>query len=323
MTDVFRPWFWLRNPHMQTVLGVFCKGNAFPHRTVRRYLRLADGDQLVLHDTIPPAWRPGDPVAVLVHGLGGSHRSGGIVRLATLLLRRGVRVVRLDLRGTGAGFHLARGSYNAGCSGDVRAALETMRRLAPQSQLWLAGVSLGANVSLKLAGEAADRPVPGLTKVATIAPPVDLAECVRLLEQPRNRFYEAHFVRDLVREARLRAQFFREPPPPFPRQMSLRTFDDLYTAPRGGFCDAGDYYARSSAGPFVPRVQLPALILTARDDPFVAWQPIAGLQRPANVEVRITDHGGHVGYLGRDGNGGMCWGEWQVARWLTEGSSSS
>jgi predicted alpha/beta-fold hydrolase len=316
MTDVFRPWFWLRNPHLQTVLGVYCKGKAFPHRTVRRRVQLADGDQLVLHDTTPPAWQRGDPVAVLVHGLGGSHQSGGIVRLARLLLRRGVRVVRLDLRGTGAGLRLARGSYNAGCSADVRAALEAVNRLTPDSPLWLAGISLGANVSLKLAGEAADRPVPGLAKVATIAPPVDLADCIRMIEQPWNRLYESHFLRDLVREARIRARYFGEPHPPFPRRLSLRQFDDLYTAPRGGFRDAADYYARSSSAPFVPHVQLPTLILTARDDPFVPCEPIAGLSCPANVEVRITDHGGHVGYLGRDGTGGICWGEWQVAEWL-------
>src|SRR4051794_34525498 len=103
----FQPWFWLRNAHAQTILGVYWKGSAFPHATVRRRVRLPDGDQLVLHDSVPPAWRPGDAVAVLVHGLGGSHRSGAIVRLARLLLRRGVRAVRLDLRGAGAGFALS------------------------------------------------------------------------------------------------------------------------------------------------------------------------------------------------------------------------
>src|SRR4051812_39685979 len=149
--DPFRPWFWLRNPHVQTILGVYWKGSAFPHATTRRRVRLPDGDQLVLHDSTPAAWRAGGPVAVLVHGLGGSHRSGAVVRLARLLLRRGVRAVRLDLRGAGAGFALARGCYNAGCSADVRAALEAVHRLAPDSPLWLSGVSLGANVSLKLA----------------------------------------------------------------------------------------------------------------------------------------------------------------------------
>src|SRR4051794_26212348 len=107
-SDSFRPPFWLRNPHVQTVLGYWLKGNGFPHATRRRRARLADGAQLVLHDPAQAGWRAGDPVAVLVHGLGGSHRSGGIVRLARLLLGRGVRVVRLDLRGAGAGFRLAK-----------------------------------------------------------------------------------------------------------------------------------------------------------------------------------------------------------------------
>ena len=55
MPEPFRPWFWLRNPHLQTVLGVYGKGSAFPHATVRRRVRLPDGDQIVLHDTVPPA----------------------------------------------------------------------------------------------------------------------------------------------------------------------------------------------------------------------------------------------------------------------------
>ena len=82
----FRPLPLLSNPHLQTVLGVYWKGQAFPHHTVRRRVRLPDGDRLVLHDTAPAGWRPTDPVALLVHGLGGSHRSGAIVRTARLLL---------------------------------------------------------------------------------------------------------------------------------------------------------------------------------------------------------------------------------------------
>lgn len=318
--DSFRPPFWLRNPHAQTVVGVLWKGSAFPHQAVRRRVRLSDGDQLVLHDTVPMGWQPGEPVAVLVHGLGGTHRSGGIVRLARLLLSRGVRTVRLDLRGAGAGFHLARGCYNAGCSADVRVALDAVHRAVPHSPVWLAGISLGGNIALKLAGEAAEHPVANLTRIAAIAPPVDLEACVAMISKPRNRFYEWHFVRDLVREARRRARLFPEPPlPGFPRRPSLRTFDDLYTAPRAGFRDAAEYYARSSSGQFVPLIRVPTLILAARDDPFVAYEPIERLVRPANVIVRLTDHGGHGGFLGADGAGGLCWGERAVAAWLLAG----
>jgi predicted alpha/beta-fold hydrolase len=315
--EVFRPWFWLRNPHVQTILAVVGKGSAFPHATVRRRVRLTDGDQLVLHDTTPPSWRTGDPVAVLLHGLGGCHRSGGIVRLARLLIGRRIRVVRMDLRGTGAGFALARGSYNAGCSADVRSALAVIHRLAPTSPIWLAGISLGGNVALKLGGETAEHPVANLVRIAAIAPPVDLENCLALLMHPRNRVYERHFVRELLALARRRARLFPDQPlPSFPRQTSLRTFDDLYTAPRAGFRDAAEYYARSSSAQFVPSIGVPTLILSARDDPFISAGPIEKLIRPAHVAVRLTDHGGHGGFIGADGAGGMCWGERAVVSWL-------
>ncbi len=315
--DAFRPWFCLRNPHVQTILAVIGKGSAFPHATIRRRVRLADGDQLVFHDTAPPSWRPGGPIAALVHGLSGNHRSGGIVRLGRLLFGRGVRIVRLDLRGCGAGFALARGSYNAGCSADVRAVLAAVHRLAPISPIWLAGISLGGNVVLKLAGETAEDPVTNLERVAAIAPPVDLEGCLKLLAHRRNRIYERHFVGDLVNQALRRARLFPDQAvPSFPRRVSLRMFDDLYTAPRAGFRDATEYYVRSSSAQFVPRIQVPTLILSARDDPFIPAEPIETLSRPDHVAVRLTDHGGHGGFLGADGAGGLCWGERVVADWL-------
>ncbi len=315
----FRPLFGLANPHVQTVLAVYCKSKAFPYPVVRRRVRLADGDQLVLHDTQPATWQATDPLAVVVHGLSGSHRSGAIVRMARGLVRRGVRAVRIDLRGTGAGIRLARGSYNAGCSDDLRAAVESMHRLAPHAPVWLAGVSLGANVILKLAGEAAKRQVPNLARVAVVAPPVDLDACVELLEHPRNRFYEKHFLGELLREARVRSRCFPDPPlPVFPNPLSLRHFDDLHTAPRAGYRDAADYYARASSNQFVPHIAVPTLILAAKDDPFVDCRPIERLAAPACVDVCITARGGHVGYLGADGSGGICWSEEAIVDWLTE-----
>ena len=95
-------------------------------------------------------------------------------------------------------------------------------------------------------------------------------------------------------------------------------FDELLTAPRGGFRDAADYYTRSSSAQFVPGIRVPTLILAARDDPFVDPGPIERLNRPASVDVQLTDHGGHVGYLGNDGAGGWCWGERALADWLCQ-----
>src|SRR4051794_38132460 len=76
----FRPLPLLGNPHVQTVLGHLLRGPIVTMPTRRHVLWMPDGDGLVLHDTVPPGWTPGGPIAVLVHGLTGSHASSVIQR---------------------------------------------------------------------------------------------------------------------------------------------------------------------------------------------------------------------------------------------------
>jgi uncharacterized protein len=316
----FQPLPLLSNPHVQTLVAFWLRGARCPPPDREVMVRLPDGDALLLYDNAPRAWRPGAPVALLLHGLTGSHTSTHVQRPAFALLRRGVRVVRMDLRGAGKGLRLARGAYHAGRTEDVRAALEEVHRWSPASPLLLYGVSLGGNLALKLAGEAADRPVDGLVRVAALAPPIDLVRCAELLALPRNRIYESNFVRDLVASERRRRHYFPDLPPlRFPRKMTVRLFDDLYTAPRNGFADALDYYRRSSAAPLVARIGVPTFILTARDDPFIAVEPFEELKAPPHVRVQIAPYGGHVGFLGRDGAGGIRWADRRVVEWLLGG----
>lgn len=316
MTD-FRPLPLLGNSHVQTLLGTWLKGPLFSLPSRERHVLLPDGDRLVLHDSAPPRWTAGGRVVVLVHGLSGSHRSSYMGRLAGLLLARRLRVVRMDLRGCGRGIALARRSYHAGCSDDVRAALAEIHRWSPASPVSLIGVSLGGNIVLKLAGEASDRLVPGLERVAALGPPADMVRCAELLAQPRNRFYDGHFARELIRQAQRRQQFFPDlPPVHFPRQATVRLFDELYTAPRHGFADALDYYRRTSSLPLLPRIIVPTLILTARDDPFIAAEPFEAVAVPEHVRINILPRGGHIGFLGWDGAGGIRWAERSIAAWL-------
>jgi predicted alpha/beta-fold hydrolase len=313
----FRPLPFLRNPHVQTVLGALVPGINCPLPDERRIVRLADGDALVLHNNTPPGWKLGDPLALVVHGLSGSHASAHVRRLAGLLLSLRVRVVRMDLRGAGAGVSLARGIYHAGRSDDIRAVLEAMHTWSPSSPLLLLGISLGGALVLKLAAEAADRPVPGLIRIAAASPPIDLPRCSALLALPKNRFYQDNFIRDLTFSARLRQRYFPDLPPlRLPRRLTMRLFDELYTAPRSGFADAMDYYRKASCAALIPNIRLPTLILTARDDPFIAIEPFEELKLPSNIQLRIVAHGGHIGFLGWDGRGGIRWAERRMVEWV-------
>jgi uncharacterized protein len=313
----FRPFPLLSNPHLQTVIGAYWRGPKIDLPTRDQILWLPDGDGLMLYDTVPTGWQPGHKMALLIHGLTGSHRSPQVQRTAQRLVDHGVRTVRMDQRSAGRGISVARRTYHGGRSDDIRAVVEEMHRWSPRSPISLIGFSLGGNLALKMAGEAVANPLSCLDRVVTIGPPIDLLRCSMLLSMPRNRPYEKHFVNNLLAEVRLRHRVFPDlPEPRFPRRVTVRIFDDLYTAPTCGFADALDYYQRASALPVIPKINVPTLIMTARDDPFIAHEPIEALPRNDHVMVQILSHGGHLGFLGWDGKGCVRWAEQRAANWV-------
>ena len=185
----------------------------------------------------------------------------------------------------------------------------------------VAGYSLGGNLTLKLAGELGHS-FPALKAVCAVSPTMDLALCVKALERRSNIAYEFNFVRRLKARMRRKAAIF---PDVFSlerlgRVWTVRQFDEAYTAPHHGFRDASDYYHRASAMRVIDRIRVPALILTAEDDPFVPVDPFresSVLSNP-NVKVVVTPHGGHCAFIER-GNGEYdgYWAEREIVRFVT------
>jgi predicted alpha/beta-fold hydrolase len=232
----------------------------------------------------------------------------------------GVRVVRMNFRGAGEGFGLARGITHGGRSEDLRVSIDWMADRFTGSAIALVGFSLGANLALKLAAEAARRPLSGLDCVLAASPPLDLHACALAMCQPGNRIYDWNFVRWLRAQAtRLHQAFPDLGPPGLDGVRSVYDFDDRYTAPRNGFTSAADYYDRSSAGPLLPRVVLPGLVVHAADDPLIPAEPVAKAQFPPSLRLELTPHGGHLGYISQvPWWGGRRWLETRLAAWLAD-----
>jgi len=142
--------------------------------------------------------------------------------------------------------------------------------------------------------------------VAAVSPPIELTDCVDALERPANLAYHMNFLVGLRGRMRRKAALFpdRYDTAPLARVRTVRTFDDLYTAPHNGFAGAADYYHRASARRVIEQLRVPALLITADDDPFVpstAARDAALGGIPALTRV-VTRHGGHCGYIGRATN---------------------
>lgn len=316
----FEPPGWLRSGHAQTVLGRYLFQGSLRLDATSQEIGLADGDRLCVLESIPSDWTNGDPAAVLIHGLAGCARASYMVRFARRLVQRGIRVVRMNLRGAGAGFGLARGIYHAGRTQDVREVVGWLAQRAPGSPIALVGFSLGANLALKLAAEAADRPVHGLDCVLAANPPIDLAACARTMLRPENRFYDWNFLRWLRAEVtRLHHRFPDLGPPNLSRVRSVYDFNDRCTAPRNGFASADDYYARTSALPLISRIALPGLVIHAADDPFIPSEPFRHARFPATLQFELTRHGGHLGYVSRSRwPGDRRWLDARLTSWLDD-----
>jgi predicted alpha/beta-fold hydrolase len=320
MVPRFEPHPWVRGPHAQTIAGVYLPGPRIRLETIGHVLPLGDGDALSLLETRPRQWRPGDPAAVLIHGLGGDARSPYIVRMASRLSRAGVRVVRLNLRGAGSGFGLARGVYHAGRSDDIRRAVEWLAADSPGSPVALVGYSLGASLALKLAAEAVAVPANGLDCVIAANPPLDLAACSRHIQRPGNRLYDRHFVNGLKAGiARLHRRFPDLGPTNLGGVRTLYDFDDRYTARRAGFVSADEYYARSSVKGRIADIRLPGLVVHAADDPFIPVDAFLEARFPPRLGLELVPRGGHLGYLSRQRWGpDRRWLDARIEAWMTE-----
>jgi predicted alpha/beta-fold hydrolase len=264
---------------------------------------LPDGGSL-LGDAWWAAGAAPKPLALLLHGLGGSSESKYMVRAAVALHRRGVHVVRMNLRGAGEGVTEASSLWHAGLTSDVLAAAGALAREPRVANVVLVGFSLGGNVALKLAGEiGADVARSPVRAVAALSAPLDLDAVARRLDRWRGLPYRAYVLRSAIAQARAFARAHAGATTLDARRLlrvtTMRGYDELVVAPMHGFASAADYYAAASAGPLLARVRLPTLLLHAEDDPIVPGDTVRPFlaRAPLCVRVEVSRHGGHVAWL--------------------------
>jgi len=237
---------------------------------------------------------------------------------AELAYEVSINVVRLNQRNCGGTENLTPTLYHSGLYGDLRAVVAELRERDLLPEVLVCGFSMGGNLALKMAAELGDERWPRLLGVCAISPPVDLSETARHLEYLSNRLYQWRFVsglkRMMVRKKELYPKLYdlRN----VERLHTVRQFDELYTALHGGFSDAEDYYAKSSALPLLSKIRVPTLILHARDDPLVPSAPSLSKEASENPNVLVvTPHrGGHVGFVSGEGKLERFWAEATIVK---------
>lgn len=330
MFDDFQPLWPFISGNSQTVASQFWpQPKQICGDFVRQLVPIGMEGDLSIAINRPKDWTSNRSIVVLIHGLTGSEDSTHIVRLSHRLVNERYLCIRMNMRGCGPGSGLARGIYHSGRSEDIDAVLKWTSLQFPDSPIIAIGVSLGGNALLKHAGElglqSKTRKSSHLKAVISISAPIDLAASSRLLSHQKNSVLNRYFSSRLLKHV---SKINKQWPDSIPSinqsynksSLSLAEFDEVYTAPASGFLNAADYYTRCSALPLLRHINVPTILLTAKDDPIVDWSCYPNNDGNPKIKSLITKSGGHVGWLSskKIGTCDRFWMDDRVINWISE-----
>jgi len=286
-----------------------------------RLFEVEPGSQVLAHCRWQPH-RTEQPTFVIWHGMEGSTSSAYMLTTAARMFRAGFNVLRVNYRNCGGTEHLSPTLYHGGLTGDLRGVIDELISRDRLTQLFVAGFSLGGNMVLKLAGEYGNDPPLEVKAICAVSPSIDLRASTSLIARPRNWLYQQDFLRRLKNRIKVKEKLFpgRYDSGLLRGVRSVEQFDNRYVAPHFGFADANDYYAKSSSRPFIGRIRIPTLIIHARDDPFIPFEPLRDPSIAANPYVLLldTERGGHVAFVSVHAGEERFWAESRLVEFFVE-----
>ncbi len=246
--------------------------------------------------TLPPAERA---LLVLFHGLEGSSASHYAHAFADFARAHQMAYAVPHFRGCSGELNLGPRAYHSGDHAEIGWVLQRLRD-QHTGPIVAVGVSLGGNALLRWAQEMGASASTVVSAVAAVSSPIDLTAGGHAIGRGFNRLVYTRMFLNTMKPKALRK--LAQHPGLFSREALLQAkdlydFDNVFTAPVHGFKNTDDYWRRASAKPHLRQIKIPALVVNARNDPFV---PASSLPSQKEVGSHVTlwqpAHGGHVGF---------------------------
>ncbi|TQV89097.1 hydrolase [Aliikangiella coralliicola] len=291
----FRPGWWIKNRHMQTIWGAVFRSLPRLPQMRRMRLELNDGDfiDVDIHE------RAGAESVLILHGLEGSIDSHYMRGIVSTLAKSGKQVAVMHFRGCSGESNRLLSSYHSGISDDLQLVIEllTDRKISVD---YLVGFSLGGNVLLKWLGE--NHQKHSVRAAAAVSVPMLLNECANAIDQGFSKVYSGRLLKTLKEKTRQKKQVFNGAVSldmnEIKKLNSFWEFDHKVTAPLHGFNGASDYYSKASSRQFLKSISIPTLIIHAKDDPFMNEKVIPEADElSSSVQFELSANGGHVGFV--------------------------
>ncbi|XMO86483.1 alpha/beta fold hydrolase [Algibacter sp. AS12] len=264
----------------------------------RERITLIDGDFLDLDWSYSK--QKTNKLVVLLHGLEGNGQRPYMTGTAKLFNENNIDAVCINFRGCSGEDNLKYRSYHSGDTEDLKNVLAHINGTKSYSEIYLKGISLGANIILKYLGER--NIIPEEVKAAiAVSVPCYLAGSALQLHTFKNKLYHDRFLKHLLNRLKVKQKKFPDKlnDKTLESIKTLTDFDNVYTAKAHDFEDALDYYVRSSSLQFLPKIKIPTLIINALNDSFLSPEcyPVKEAKNNDNLYLEMPNYGGHAGFI--------------------------
>lgn len=296
LKSTFFPTLPFRNSHFNTIYrALFMKENV---RYSRKRVTTWDHDFIDLDFSLVGS----KTLVILIHGLEGSSQSKYILAATSEFNNEAIDTVAFNLRSCSGEDNLLLQSYHSGKTDDVHFVVNHVIDNYSYENIVLVGYSLGGNLTLKYMGEFAKTQSSKIKCAVAVSVPIDLSSSSAIMSSYKNKVYMEKFLKTLrlkVLEKTRKFPEFKFEKDKLLKAKSFSDFDTLYTAPVFGYSGAEDYWKKASSKPYLKFIETPTLLITSKDDPFLAEEcyPIKEAKASKNFYLEITKYGGHVGFI--------------------------
>ena len=312
----YKPWGLFKNAHIQTIYPPL-------FRKVRNVNYIRERISTPDHDFIDLDWSriDGDKAVIVLHGLEGHSQRSYVLGMIRALNSRGWDAVAFNFRGCSGQPNRLLRSYHCGATEDLQTVVHHVIDHYPYACISLVGFSVGGNLTLMYLGEKKYTISPLIKCAAAVSVPCDLESSADKLAAPSNILYMKRFLKMFHDKIRVKMRMMPDEIDDA-NYHSIRTFkdfDERYTAPIHGFSSAEDYWTQCSCKQFLPGIEIPVLLVSARDDPFLGKEcyPVEEASNSRHLYFEMPDHGGHVGFVDFRSNG-EYWHEKRIAAFVTK-----
>jgi uncharacterized protein len=309
---------WLPEGHSQTIFpSIFRKVEGINY--VRERINTPDGDFLDVDFSKcnSPTHSITKSLIILSHGLEGDTSRQYITGMVKNFNENGLDCLAWNFRSCSGEMNQTKRFYHSGATDDLETIVKYSLSKGYQ-KIYLAGFSLGGNLTLKYLGEKGQNLYPEIQKAVTFSVPLHLSSSGKTIGWLYTKRFNKSLIKKILEKSK-RFPDFQIDTSNIAKIKTLQDFDDAYTSQLHGFIDAEDYYERNSSLYFLDKISIPTLIINAKNDPFLSKEcfPFEKIKSMEKIYFQAPEMGGHCGFYPDDYQG-VLWSERRALGWVVE-----